>query len=337
MRKTIQEILFQPRAWEKTINAFSERKDEILSFFENHQKAKVILTGCGSSYYLPLIGSALYTRFTGKDSIGVPAAEILLNPETIFANDQEYLLVSISRSGKTPETLSATRYMKDNGKGGTMLISCTGQSEIARYADFSIICPDAAEETKYMTKSFTSMLLCFQLMTACISKNRLFEKELLQLPEHGDRLIKEYQVLLQQLANGEDFDLYIFLGHGPYFGVASEAMLKTKEMACVPAEAYHGMEFMHGPKYAVNEKTIITYLVSESIKKEEIDLLKKLKSLGGYIMVICEKSTTGITDLADNVLELNSGLSENATPVLSLLLTQLFGYYKALAEGKDLE
>jgi DNA-binding MurR/RpiR family transcriptional regulator len=55
-----------------------------------------------------------------------------------------------------------------------MLISCTGQSEIAKYADFSFICPDAAEETKYkyMTKSFTSMLLCFQLMTACISKIR---------------------------------------------------------------------------------------------------------------------------------------------------------------------
>ncbi|MDR1203197.1 MAG: SIS domain-containing protein [Tannerellaceae bacterium] len=336
MEKTIQEILFQPHAWRKTINAFNEQKNEILNFFENHRKATIIMTGCGSSYYLPLIGSALYTRFTGKESMGIPASEILLNPETVFANDQEYLLISISRSGKTPETLSAVRYMKDNGKGGTMLISCTGQSEIAKYADFSIICPDAAEETKYMTKSFTSMLLCFQLMTACISKNKLFEKELLQLPEHGERLIKEYQLSLQQLANEKDFDLYVFLGHGPYFGVASEAMLKTKEMACTPAEAYHGMEFMHGPKYAVNRKTIITCLMSESIKKEEIELLKKVKPLGGYIMVICENSTTEITDLANNVFELKSGLSENTTPVLSLLLTQLFGYYKALAVGKDL-
>jgi fructoselysine-6-P-deglycase FrlB-like protein len=115
MRKTIQEILFQPRAWEKTINAFNGQKNEIINFFENYQKAKVILTGCGSSYYLPLIGSVLYTRFTGKESMGIPASEILLNPETIFANDQEYLLISISRSGKTPETLSAARYMKDSG------------------------------------------------------------------------------------------------------------------------------------------------------------------------------------------------------------------------------
>lgn len=337
MRKTIQEILFQPRAWEKTIHAFNEQKDEIVNFLDRHQAAKIILTGCGSSYYLPLIASTLYTRFTGKEAMGIPASEILLNPETVLANDQKYLLVSVSRSGKTPETLSATRHIKEGHKGGTMLISCTDQSEIARYADFSFLCPDAAEETKYMTKSFSSMLLGFQLMTASLSNNRLFEEELMQLPGHGDRLIGEHRVSLKQLADGEDFDLYIYLGHGPYFGVASEAMLKIKEMACVPAEAYHGMEFMHGPRYAVNERTMITYFVSERIKKEEIEVLKKLKSLGGHLLVICEKSTPEITALANNVFELNTGLSENATPALSLLLSQLFEYYKALAIGKELE
>jgi glucosamine--fructose-6-phosphate aminotransferase (isomerizing) len=171
MSKTLQEILSQPCAWEKTIKAFSEQKNEILSFFENHQKAKIIMTGCGSSYYLPLVCSALYTRFTGKESMGISASEILLNPETVFANDQEYLLISISKSGKTFETLSAVRYMKDNGKGGTMLMSCAEQSEITKYVDFSIIFPYAAEETKYMTKSFSSILLCFQLITASFSNN----------------------------------------------------------------------------------------------------------------------------------------------------------------------
>lgn len=140
------------------------------------------------------------------------------------------------------------------------------------------------------------------------------------------------------MANDKNFDLYIFLGHGPYFGIASEAMLKTKVMACVPAEAYHGMEFMHGPKYAVNEKNNYNLLSLRKYKeRRKSNYLKKLKSPGGYIMVICERSTTEITDLADNVFELNSRLSENATPVLSLLLTQLFGYYKALSVGKDLE
>lgn len=337
MKKTIQEISFQPTAWRDTIIAYNEQKKRIMDFFEMHRDAKILLTGCGSSYYLPLIGSSMYTRFTGKASMGQPASEIMLNPEIVFADDQKYLLISVSKSGKTPETLAAARYVKENEIGGTMLISCTEQSEIARYADLSFICPNAAEETKFMTKSFTSMLLGFQLMIASISKNSSFEAELLKLPVHGERLINQYQLSIEQLAYKNDFDLYIFLGHGPYFGVASEAMNKTKEMGRVPAEAYHGFELMHGPNYAVNDKTLITYLLSEIIKEEEIKLLRRARTLGGTIMVICEKSTAEITDLSDYLFELNSGLSENATPLLSLLLVQLFGYYNALALGKELE
>jgi glucosamine--fructose-6-phosphate aminotransferase (isomerizing) len=337
MRKTIQEILSQPKIWEKTIKAIYEQKGEILSYLEKNQSAELILTGCGTSYYLPLTASALYTKFTGEKSRGVPASEIMLFPETIFAIDKKYLLVPISRSGKTPETLSATRYVKEVLKGGTLLISCTENSEMAQHADLSIICPDAAEETKYMTKSYTSMLLAFQLLTAFKTGNKPFEEELIQLPEHGERLINKYQSFLEQLAGNQDFNLYIYLGHGPLYGVAGESMLKIKEMACTPAEVYHGMEFMHGPKYAVNDKTLIIYLLSDSVRNQEINLLKRIKDLGGNIKIICEESSPEILKLANDVFELKCGLSENATPILIMLLTQLYGYYRALATGKDIE
>lgn len=337
MRKTIQEILFQPKAWEKTIKAFSEQKAEIITYLKNYQTAEIILTGCGTSYYLPLTGSALYTKLTGEKSRGVPASEIMLFPQTVFARDQNYLLIPISRSGKTPETLSATRYMKEVVGGGTLLISCTEGSEIAGYSDFSLVCPEAAEETKYMTKSFTSMLLGFQLLIAFKTGNKSFEKELIRLPEHGERLIRKYQSFLEQLAGNQYFNLYIYLGHGPLYGIAAESMLKIKEMACTHAEAYHGMEFMHGPKYAVNDKTLITYLLSDSVRNQEIDLLRRIKELGGNIKIICEESTPEILEIADDVFELRCGLSEDATPVLIMLLTQLYGYYRALAVGKDLE
>jgi len=337
MRKTIQEILFQPKAWENTIKAFTAQKAEITAYLKKYQTSEIILTGCGTSYYLPLTASSLYTKNTGAKARGVPASEIMLFPETIFARDKKYLLVSISRSGKTPETLSATRYMKEVVKGGTLLISCTEGSEMAEYADLSIVCPGAAEETKYMTKSFTSMLLGFQLMIAFKTGNEAFEEELKRLPEIGERLINEYQRSMERLAGNQDFNLYIYLGHGPLYGIAAESMLKIKEMACTPAEAYHGMEFMHGPKYAVDEKTLIIYLLSDSIRNQEIDLLRRIKELGGNIKIICEESNPEIREIADDVFELKCGLSENATPILMMLLTQLYGYYRALAVGKDLE
>jgi glucosamine--fructose-6-phosphate aminotransferase (isomerizing) len=337
MRKTFQEILFQPKAWAMTIEAFSNRKGDLLSYLENYQDAEIILTGCGTSYYLPLTAAALYTKYTGKKARGVPASEIMLFPETIFAKDKKYLLVPISRTGKTPETLAATRYVKEVVEGGTLLITCTDGSDIAKYSDLAIICPEAAEETKYMTKSFTSMLLGFQLMISYLSDNNRFEEELSHLPQLGEKIIAQFQSAIEEFANTEQYSLYIYLGQGPFYGIAAESMLKLKEMACVPAEAYHGMELMHGPKYAVDDKTAIFYLLSDSVKDQEIDLLRRIKDWGGNIKIICEKFTPDISDITNNVYELKSGLSENARFLLIMVITQLYGYYRALAVGKEIE
>lgn len=336
MRKTIQEILFQPKAWARTIETFSNQKNEIVSYLQNYQDAEVILTGCGTSYYLPLTAAALYTKFTGKKAKGIPASEIMLFPETVFAKDQKYLLVPISRTGKTPETLAATRYVREVVRGGTLLITCTNGSEVAKHSDLTLICPEAAEETKYMTKSFTSMLLGFQLMISYLSRNNRFEEELSQLPEQGERIIAQYQSTLEELANTQYFSLYIYLGHGPLYGIAAESMLKIKEMACIPAEAYHGMELMHGPKYAVDDNTVIFYLLSDTAKDQEIELLKRIKAWGGNLKIICETLTPDISAITENVFELKSGLSENARIILIMLLTQLYGYYRALATHKEI-
>jgi glutamine---fructose-6-phosphate transaminase (isomerizing) len=337
MRKTLQEILYQPKAWANVIAALSQQKEEVISYFEKHLQAELVLTGCGTSYYLPLSAAALYTQFTGEKSRGVPASEIMLYPQSIFARHHDYLLVPISRSGKTPETLAAIRHVKEELAGATLLISCTADSEMEKYTDLTLVCPEAAEETKYMTKSFTSMLLAFQLLIAYKTGNKSFEQELRQLPEHGERLIKQFQPVMEQLANSQDFNLYIYLGHGPFYGIAAESMLKIKEMACTPAEAYHGMELMHGPKYAVDDKTVIWYLLSDSVKEQEIELLKRIKEWGGTIKIICEKKTADISQISNDVFALQSGLSENARYILVMLLTQFYGYYRALAVGKDIE
>jgi len=174
------------------------------------------------------------------------------------------------------------------------------------------------------------------LMTAFKTGNKSLEEELLKLPEHGQRLIDEFQSIMEQLANSQDFNLYVYLAQGPLYGVACESMLKLKEMACVPAEAYHGMEFMHGPKYAVTDKTMILYLLSDSVSDQEVTLLKRIKDHGGNLKIICEKTTPEISELGTDVFELRSGLSEDARPILIMLLTQLYGYYRALATNNEI-
>ncbi|MFZ0390125.1 MAG: SIS domain-containing protein [Calditrichia bacterium] len=337
MSKTLQEILYQPTAWQNTLSAFSAKKTEIMNYLQKHRTAEMVLTGCGTSYYLSLTAAALHPAATGRNAVGVPASEIMLFPESVFAGGRDYLLIPVSRSGKTPETLAAVRYMKDVLHGGTLLITCSEDSEMKEISELSVVCPEAAEETKYMTKSFTSMLLGFLLITAWISGNKKFEEDLRQLPQLGKRLLSEYRPVMEQLANNEDFSLYIYLGHGPMYGIAEESMLKLKEMACVPAEAYHGMELMHGPKYAMDDKTVVFYLLSDKARKAEIELLKRIKEWAGNIKVICDETSPALAEVSHGVYELRSGLSENARLVPVMLLTQLYGYYRALAVGKDIE
>jgi glucosamine--fructose-6-phosphate aminotransferase (isomerizing) len=337
MRKTLHEILDQPNAWSSTLKAFSDQRAKILSYLEKYKDAGLILTGCGTSYYLPLTGAALYSYFTGMEARGVPASEIMLFPDMIFARNRNYLLVPVSRTGKTPETLAATKYVKEVVNGGTLLITCTADSDVARYSDLTLICPGAAEETKYMTRSFTSMLLGFQLLTAYSSGMSSFEQELHQLPVLGEKIITRYRASLEQLANRQNFSLYIVLGHGPLYGIADESMLKIKEMACTPAEAYHGMELMHGPKYAVTDDTLILYLLSDRVRNEELDLLKRIRDWGGNIKIICEKEIPGLKDVSTDIFVLQSGISEYSRLVLIMLLTQMYAYYRALAIGKEIE
>ncbi len=97
------------------------------------------------------------------------------------------------------------------------------------------------------------------------------------------------------------------------------------------------MELMHGPKYAVNDDTLIMYLLSDSVKSEEIELLKRIKEWGGNVKIICEEITPDIAAFNVDMFELQSGLSEYSRLVLVMLLTQLYGYYRALAVGKDIE
>lgn len=337
MKKALQEILFQPTAWQQTIHSFEKQKSDIIKYLQGFEDAELIFTGCGTSYYLSLIAADLYTKLQQGKARGVPASEINLFPDTIFSPGQKYLLIPVSRSGKTAETLEAMYYFKKEFSNGRFLITCTAESEMSGICDKIFFCPEAAEETKYMTKSFTSMLLASQLIIAQLARNKTCQKELIKLPHQGERIIERFQPYCENLASENDFDRYFYLGHGAQYGIAAESMLKLTEMVGTTAVVYHGMELMHGPKYAVDNKSLIIYFLSDSAKKQEIDLLHKIRKLPGKIAVICEESDSAISGLADFVINLQSGLSEYSRLILTMLFSQLYAYYRALAMGRELD
>src|SRR5512136_2559668 len=123
--KTIQDIRSQPAVWQSTLKTLDENKCYLRECLQGMDEAEVVLTGCGTSYYLPLTAAAFYTSLARGRARGVPASDIITFPHTVFAAEQNSFLVAISRSGKTPETIEAARYVKEVLRGRTLAISCT--------------------------------------------------------------------------------------------------------------------------------------------------------------------------------------------------------------------
>ena len=147
----------------------------------------------------------------------------------------------------------------------------------------------------------------------------------------GNWLLQERAGLARQL--GEDMALqrFFFLGSGPNYGLACETMLKMKEMSLSYSEAYHFLEFRHGPKSMVDESSLVVGLISEGAREQEVAVLKEMQGLGATILALADYEF-GLEDFA-HVVAFKSGTSDWARGVLYLPVLQLMAYYRALAKG----
>ncbi len=331
-KNTIKEILTQPDSWRKTLKDIRKEREWLKKYLTKLKNVELVFTGCGTSYYLALSGASLYTKITGEKARGVPASDILLFPYSIFAKNSKYLLVPISRSGTTTEIVRVARYAKEKFGIKTLAISCRPDSELVNISDMKLIASDAIEKSVTATKSFTSTLLIIQIIAAIKAGNEDYENQLLSLPENGERIIKKYQGIIKEIAENNSLNKFIYLGQGPFYGLACEPMLEIKKLSC-NSEAYHCLELRHGPESIVDSKTLVTIFLSDSGKDYETVLLKDVKELGAKTLVLCELANQEILNLGDYIIELNSGLSEYARVILHMPITQLLGYYKALAKG----
>ncbi|UCH62483.1 MAG: SIS domain-containing protein [Fidelibacterota bacterium] len=334
---TFEEILSQPTTWDKVLEQVSRERSTFQKYLEELTDQEVIFIGCGTSYYLSLSAASLYTRITGKRARASSASEVLFYPETVFpaSGTGGYAPVFISRSGETTEVVRAAKEVQTRLGGNTYGVSCRPNSSLIHICDYPLLVPDADEKSVVMTRSFTSMLLLIQLMTAITSSNAKFESELSKLPDLGIAMIDKYRDSVKDIINDGRYSKFIYLAQGPYYGLASEAMLKIKEMSLSSSEVYYSLEFRHGPMATVDEDMLITFFISEHVREEEVALLREMKKLGASTLALCEAADASIRKVSDHVIELASDISDDARMVLYMPVVQLLGYYNAVAKGLD--
>jgi len=331
---TLKEINSQVDAWESTLDVFHKHQEIYRGQLTKETDAENLFIGCGTSYYLALSAASVYAKITGEFSRAYPASDVYLFSDPIFpVQDKTYVPFLISRSGTTSEVLWVAKYLKKEYNLGVHGISCREDSELMHLSGNGYLISEADEKSVVMTRSFTSMLLMLQLLAGLKAENREFLDSLYRLPEVGRRIFSEYSDLPEEIIGANNLTKFVYLGQGPFYGVASESMLKIKEMSLTCSEAYHSLEFRHGPKSIADENMLVTFFISENAKESEVKLIQEVRELGATVLAICETSNSEIDKHADYVVELKSGVDDYARLPLYMPITQLLGYYQAVQKN----
>lgn len=327
---TLQEILSQPVAWKSVLQELEHQTAALKSHWKPEETQELIFTGCGSTYYLSRSAAEIFKGETGALTSAYPASDIYLFPDLVLTQDISRMLVTISRSGETSETLRAADQFRSRDHGPVYAITCYADSSLVGKASVSLVAKDASEKSVAQTRSFSSMLVAVEGLAALLAGHP-FSRRFLQLPELGEDLISSCHELSRLIGLDPNLERFFFLGSGPLYGLACEAMLKMKEMSLSYSEAFHFLEFRHGPMSMVNEATLIVGLMSETGFRHELRLLLEMRKLGAKVFAITPIELN--EEQVDYQVVLPGGLSDLERGALYLPPLQLLAFYRAVGKG----
>ena len=330
---TWNEILSQGQVWQSVIDEMSGSEVFEAILAASSGKREWIFVGCGTSFYLAEAAAVSWTLLTGQPARAIPASEILLFPKLLQSEGTDVQAVVISRSGRTSEAVRAANVLKKDLRVPTVGITCTPGSELERACEVSIVLRAADEQSTVMTRSFTSMLLALQVLAARRAENQKFIGDLQAMAGRFAPRIRALAAQIESFVAQHTFSDYVFLGQGPFHGIAREAALKVMEMSCSYSQFFHALEFRHGPKAIVSPATCLTFFLSDSAQKAETEVLAEMKELNGVILAICNRANADIRRASDLFIELDMSGNELALLAPYIVPCQLLGFYAGLQKG----
>jgi glucosamine--fructose-6-phosphate aminotransferase (isomerizing) len=342
----LKEIHEQPRAVADTLTGRVdlERDDVTLDGVDlDVTKIKrVVFVACGTSYHASLVGEFLVEGLARLPVDVDLASEFRYRDPIIGPGD---LVVAVSQSGETLDTMEAVREAKK--KGATVLaISNVLESSIPRLADHSFYTHAGPEIGVASTKAFTTQLVAMVLLAIYLGrrtnalsreKARALIGELVQLPQKMRDVVEtgaQLQVLARRYGNSHGF---LFLGRGAQYPIALEGALKLKEISYIHAEGYAAGEMKHGPIALIDETLPVVVLVPRGPHYDKVvSNLAEVRARQGKVLAVATKGDNEIGGHADDVV-LVPDTAVELQPILTVLPLQLLSYYVADGKGTDVD
>lgn len=323
---TLNEILSQPDSWKATLERLQTDWNGRLPNLKNYEH--IIFTGCGSTHYLSIWAARLLQSQLGISSQALPASELWYSPNDYLNPHQRILLIPVSRSGETTETLHAIDEFKKTSKGDVLAITCYPESQLVKKSTTSISTPEGKEQSVAQTRSFSNMMLA---ALALINRG-VPDGMSKQLFESTKVFFNQYLEKAKTIGRDSCNSQFFFLGNGALYGLANEAMLKMKEMSLSYSEAYHFMEFRHGPMSMVNTQSLVIGLLSPIKNNYEHPVLVDMKKLGGVVLALGQNVNPQASQ-NETSFDLKADTLGNWLYPMYLPLLQIMAYERSLSKG----
>lgn len=324
-----KEIFEQPSAVQKTMDRYVENDRIFNELGEDFRvDGKIILIGCGSAYHAALLGKTALEKYARIPTEVAIASEFRYNDPLLKKED---LVVLISQSGETADTLAALRLAKKKGVPTLGIVNVFGSS-IAREADRALYTMAGPEISVATTKAYTCQAVLLYLLAMKLAHRS--PAELKELPQAIECTLEQEPLcrkLAEKYASAEHL---FFIGRGRDYAVSREGSLKLKEISYIHSEAYAAGELKHGTISLIEQDTpVIAVITDRTLLPKTVANIKEVRARGAQVLCIAPKNASlpdcDRLDLPD--------CGELAAPIAAAVLCQLLAYYAALARGTDID
>ncbi|MFG0307186.1 MAG: glutamine--fructose-6-phosphate transaminase (isomerizing) [Phycisphaerales bacterium JB040] len=343
-----KEIFEQPEAITRTMRGRLDRKEGkvvlggLMSFAKELVRSRrVILTAQGTALHAAMIGEYLL-----EDLAKIPA-ECEYASEFRYRNpliEEGTVVVAVSQSGETADTLAALQEAKDRGALALGVINVVG-STIARETDAGVYCRVGPEIGVASTKAFTGQVAVLTMIALFMARRRFMS------PEATARILDELQAIPDQMktilemdshirevtAKYVDRENWLFLGRGYNYPTAMEGALKLKEISYIHAEGMPAAEMKHGPIALIDEGMPVVFIANQGPQYDKVmNNIQEVRSRGGHVIAVATEGDTEIAQHAEDVLYVPQSC-EQLSPLLTVVPLQMLAYHAAVLRGHDVD
>ncbi len=302
---------------------------------------RIILTACGTSWHAALVGEYMIETFARIPVEVEYASELRYRNPPMSSNT---LLLAITQSGETIDTLAAMREIKRKGHPALAICNVVG-STIARESDGGIYLHAGAEIGVASTKAFTSQCVVLALLSLHLGRMRHLSyeaglrviDELETLPSAVEKSLEVNDLTRQIAGKYSGCNNFLYLGRQFNFPTALEGALKLKEISYIHAEGYPAAEMKHGPIALVDDKTPSVFIVPKGpVYEKVIANMEEIRARGGPVIAIVDEGDTRASEIADEVIYVPA-VAEHLQPIVTSIPLQLLAYHIAVLRGCDVD